>query len=1091
MGNMSFQSFQPHAAETHEPDPVRPVPQKGFGLETLQESLSLFSGKSDIEIPPHIEVSEADREQLYQQLRQQRLEADAVLSCINRWRREVEELRGSGVDTTGGGKRLGPMINQWHSDLVKRLEHELELVADAEANPTRTIEQRERCEYGVYLRCMDLEKLAAVAILQVIAIFNRGGMERGLKLATLATHIGREVQDEMIAQAALKKDIHSDSRRQKILSELLEKRKQRAGRIHWRKVVQESQNTDPTVVWPPRVAAKVGAVLMSLLFETAKVAVTTQHPETGKPVVSMQPAFQHAYEIKKGKRVGLISLHPEIVQRMTREPPTDLIARHLPMVCEPRPWKGFKDGGFLGTKTTMMRVTPGDQYQGMYLKAALDNGGLQKIREGLDILGKTAWVINREVFDVMLEAWNSGEAIANFPPLEPDLPIPPRPESGDNDAERKWARAVREIENKRAGLHSTRCFQNFQMEIARAYRNEVFYLPHNLDFRGRAYPIPPYLNQMGADNARGLLLFKEAKPLGERGLRWLKIHLANVYGYDKASLQEREDFVNEHLDDVLDSANNGLHGRRWWLNAEDPWQCLAACIELRNALRLPDPTKYECRLPIHQDGSCNGLQHYAALGGDVVGAKQVNLEPSDRPSDVYTGVAEFVKEAIAQEAAQGDELAKILDGKITRKIVKQTVMTNVYGVTFIGAARQVRRQLVDYYPELEHQCGFDKASLYIARKIFSALGSMFNGAHKIQFWLGDCASRITQSLSPEQIEELAKTTFTEESKKDKKAKDPTKKFRSTIIWTTPLGLPVVQPYRVMKTRRIKTSMQELSILDPSWDDVVSKRKQLQAFPPNFIHSLDATHMILSATECHHRGLTFSAVHDSFWTHACDVDVMNRVLRDAFIRMHSDDIIKRLASEFKARYGNHLFLAKVLQNSTIGKAIKKHRDSFPRGTKPDILTELFNEHKRQTLLRSDDPELQKQGREMLTPAAIFEKLNGQDSDLVSSKSLGESAVGHIPEDLEAAKRKASQDPALSSLLTDLDPQASEINFESEIEELNTEDFAGTEEVEVQESSTGKKKAPRTQWLWLPMRFPEVPAKGGWDVSRLRDSVYFFS
>lgn len=40
-----------------------------------------------------------------------------------------------------------------------------------------------------------------------------------------------------------------------------------------------------------------------------------------------------------------------------------------------------------------------------------------------------------------------------------------------------------------------------------------------------------------------------------------------------------------------------------------------------------------------QDGSCNGLQHYAALGRDSVGAASVNLLPSDLPQDVYSGVA--------------------------------------------------------------------------------------------------------------------------------------------------------------------------------------------------------------------------------------------------------------------------------------------------------------------------------------------------------------------------------------------------------------------------------------------------------------------
>lgn len=79
-------------------------------------------------------------------------------------------------------------------------------------------------------------------------------------------------------------------------------------------------------------------------------------------------------------------------------------------------------------------------------------------------------------------------------------------------------------------------------------------MPHNLDFRGRAYPIPPHLNHIGDDLSRGLLLFAESRPLGQSGLRWLKIHLANVFGYDKASFDEREKFTDEHIEEIKDNA---------------------------------------------------------------------------------------------------------------------------------------------------------------------------------------------------------------------------------------------------------------------------------------------------------------------------------------------------------------------------------------------------------------------------------------------------------------------------------------------------------------------------------------------------------
>ena len=115
----------------------------------------------------------------------------------------------------------------------------------------------------------------------------------------------------------------------------------------------------------------------------------------------------------------------------------------------------------------------------------------------------------------------------------------------------------------------------------------------------------------------------------------------------------------------------------WWKRADDPWQCLSTCMELTNALESPDPLQYECPLPVHQDGTCNGLQHYAALGGDAQGARQVNLDVAERPSDVYTYVANMVEKRIEEDLKSTDartrRYAELLHGRIARKVVKQTV----------------------------------------------------------------------------------------------------------------------------------------------------------------------------------------------------------------------------------------------------------------------------------------------------------------------------------------------------------------------------------------------------------------------------------
>ena len=67
-------------------------------------------------------------------------------------------------------------------------------------------------------------------------------------------------------------------------------------------------------------------------------------------------------------------------------------------------------------------------------------------------------------------------------------------------------------------------------------------------------------------------MFYEGKRLGAEGWKWLKIHTANLFGKDKLSFEERAQFVEGEIPNILDSANNPLGGRRWWLQAEHPWQ---------------------------------------------------------------------------------------------------------------------------------------------------------------------------------------------------------------------------------------------------------------------------------------------------------------------------------------------------------------------------------------------------------------------------------------------------------------------------------------------------------------------------------------
>lgn len=82
---------------------------------------------------------------------------------------------------------------------------------------------------------------------------------------------------------------------------------------------------------------------------------------------------------------------------------------------------------------------------------------------------------------------------------------------------------------------------------------------------------------------------------------------------------------------------------------------------------------------------------------------------------------------------------------------------------------------------------------------------------------------------------------------------------------------------------------------------VVKSKQRTAFPPNFIHSLDSAHMMLTACACDARGIVFAGVHDSFWTHAGSVEDLSVILRECFVDLHSRPLLQELYDSFKAKY----------------------------------------------------------------------------------------------------------------------------------------------------------------------------------------------
>ncbi|XP_045774865.1 DNA-directed RNA polymerase, mitochondrial isoform X2 [Maniola jurtina] len=682
------------------------------------------------------------------------------------------------------------------------------------------------------------------------------------------------------------------------------------GRQAWQLLVHQNREGASLNVeeapWPVEIRQNIGKFLYNIIINDVKIDVNMFKQ---KAKVKKLPAV---YKVHRpwGRLVRLeLKPHPALSRlwASAARPQLKMRAALAPTRAPPAPWLApTANGAYLLTATPLVRMPYFVMAQTKRLEEA-PPASLYPVLDSLNQLGEVPWRINQPVLDLQMKIFRSGgDKKLDIPPPSSSLNLSQwtatgdqRPVAGDHSpggdhgkasGDHSPANALRRrvaINRARAEMHSLWCDALYKLSLANHYRDRIFWLPHNMDFRGRVYAVGPHVSVLGADAARSLLQLAQQRPLGPRGLSWLKLHAINLTGTKKRStVAERLAYADSIIDKILDSADNPLNGQGWWKKSEEPWQTLACCMEIANAMRSPNPEEYMCGFPVHQDGSCNGLQHYAALGGDAVGAAAVNLAPRDKPQDVYSEIAALVESMRVRDAAAGVPAAVILENFVRRKVIKQTVMTTVYGVTKFGARLQIAKQLKDIDDFPKDQVW--PCSQYLTSRTFDSLREMFSSTKLIQDWFTDCA-KVISGVCGESVE-----------------------------WVTPLGLPVLQPY-YRRGPPTNNSAQHSPAAPVDLHQRPCTMKQRNAFPPNFIHSLDSSHMMLTALHCEAAAVTFVSVHDCFWTHPDTVDQMNQICREQFVALHSQPILENLSEFLVKRYS---YPESELEDGTIGAANKE-------------------------------------------------------------------------------------------------------------------------------------------------------------------------
>lgn len=131
------------------------------------------------------------------------------------------------------------------------------------------------------------------------------------------------------------------------------------------------------------------------------------------------------------------------------------------------------------------------------------------------------------------------------------------------------------------------------------------------------------------------------------------------------------------------------------------------------------------------------------------------------------------------------------------------------------------------------------------------------------------------------------------------------KYRIPIKWRSPSGLHIAPEYLVVNKEQISYIVGKLHRFThlSRIPNKIDKRKMINSIVPNFIHSLDAAHVNAVINSMKDKGLPILTIHDCFGTHPNHIDMLNKVVREEFIKLYPDN--KDYLEQFHDNYTNLL------------------------------------------------------------------------------------------------------------------------------------------------------------------------------------------
>ncbi len=383
-----------------------------------------------------------------------------------------------------------------------------------------------------------------------------------------------------------------------------------------------------------------------------------------------------------------------------------------PMLIEPNDWTHKKCGGYILNEVMrghdMVRRGTGGCIQG------------ERPIEFLNRIQKVAYRLNPFTVGVAEELDRLERAVGKFLPIiHHDLPPKPVDIATNKEARHNYNRQAADVYNLQAQEFKKSCRTRMTMEAVQRFKSkDKFFIPWSFDYRGRAYPIPAFLTPQDTDFGKSLLSFAESAYMTPEAEDWLAFQVATTYGLDKATMQERLDWVKNNTHLITCVASDPILHIHDWEAADEPWQFLSACDEYYHCVLKCD--RHETRAMIATDATCSGLQILAGLARDRNTAQLVNVLPSDRPQDAYKVVAEQAS----------PHCPKSIRPYMDRKTVKRVVMTVPYNAKPFSNRGYIRDALKEKGVEIDKD---DLTKTVVA--VRNAMDEVVPGPMAVMSWI--------------------------------------------------------------------------------------------------------------------------------------------------------------------------------------------------------------------------------------------------------------------------------------------------------------------------------------------------------------------